>query len=450
MVEGTNMGDSDSDIRVAIIGGGAGGMSAASRIKALKPEWIVSVFEATSFVSHAPCGIPYVVEGISETSKLMYYPPSVFIEKRGIDLRMNTRVIDVSKGSLQYIENGEEKEMEWDYLVFGTGASPIIPPIEGKDLEGIFTVDLPPDAERINSASKDVSEVVIVGSGYIGLEMAEAFSARGKNVTVIEMLPHPLPNFDEDIAEVVKAEMEKKVNLRLNEKVQAFEGKDKVEKVVTDKGEYKAELVIVATGVKPNVELAEKLGVKLGETGAIWTDRKMRTSMENVYAAGDCAETYHMITGKRVWNPLAPPGNKMGYVAGVNIAGGDIEFPGVLGTQITKFHELEIAKTGFSEKEAKENGFEVKTALIKAQTRVHYYPGGRETQIKVVADKNTNRILGAQIVGYDSVLARVDTMAAAIQAGFTTKDLFFADLAYAPPFAPTWEPLVVAARVLKF
>jgi len=435
---------------VAVIGGGAGGMSAASRVKAMQPDWQVSVFEATNFVSHAPCGIPYVVEGISELQKLMYYPPSVFIEKRGIDLHMETKVVDVSKNSLTYVENGKEKEMEWDYLVIATGASPVMPPVEGKELDGIFTVDLPPDAERIKAASEKVESAVIVGSGYVGLEMAEALSARGKKVTVIEMLPHPLPNFDEDIAEVVKAEMEKKVELRVNERVEAFEGKDRVERVVTDKGEYEAELVIVATGVRPNVELAEKLGVKIGETGAIWTDKKMRTSVENVYAAGDCAETHHMVTGKRVWNPLAPPGNKMGYVAGINIAGGDMEFPGVLGTQITKFHELEIGKTGLSEREAEENGFNVKKALIKAQTRVHYYPGGRETQIKVVAEKETNRILGAQIVGYDSVLARVDTMAAAIQAGFTTKDLFFADLAYAPPFAPTWEPLVVAARVLKF
>jgi NADPH-dependent 2,4-dienoyl-CoA reductase/sulfur reductase-like enzyme len=437
-------------MRVAVIGGGAGGMSCASRVRALKPEWKVSVFEATNFVSHAPCGIPYVVEGLSETSKLMYYPPSVFIEKRGIDLHMNSKVIDVKRGSLTYIEDGEEKEMEWDYLLFATGASPSLPPVDGVELEGIFTVDLPPDAERLKMAAEKAGEVVIVGSGYIGLEMAEAISARGKKVTVIEMLNHPLPNFDADIAEIVKIEMEKKVNLRLNERVEAFDGKDGVERVLTDKGEYRADMVVVATGVKPNVELAEKLGLKLGETGAIWTDSRMKTSMENVYAAGDCAETRHMISGKRVWIPLAPPGNKMGYVAGVNISGGDIEFPGVLGTQITKFYDLEIGRTGLNEVEAKEAGFDPISTFIKAQTRVHYYPGGKETRIKVVADRGTKRILGAQIVGYDSVLARIDTMAAVIQAGFTTKDLFFADLAYAPPFAPTWEPLVVAARTLKF
>jgi CoA-disulfide reductase len=437
-------------VRVAVIGGGAGGMTCASRVRALKPEWKVSVFEETDFVSHAPCGIPYVVEGLSKTAKLMYYEPRVFIEKRGIDLHMNSKVIKVEKGSLTVLEDGDERTYDWDYLMIATGASPTLPPVEGTELENIFTVDLPPDAEKISKAAKNADKVVIVGSGYIGIEMAEAFSAIGKKVTVIEMLDHPLPNFDPDIAKVVRDEMEKRVDLKLEEKVEAFEGKDRVEKVVTDKGEYEADLVVVATGVKPNTELAEQLGLKIGETGAIWTDSRMRTSMENVYSAGDCAETHHMITEKRVWMPLAPPGNKMGYVAGVNMCGGDIEFPGVLGTQITKFHELEIGRTGLNEKEALEAGFEPKTTFIKASSRVHYYPGGRETFIKVVADSNTKRLLGAQIAGYDSVLTRIDTMAAAIQAGFTTKDLFFADLAYAPPFAPTWDPLIVAARTLKF
>ncbi|RLI77046.1 CoA-disulfide reductase, partial [Archaeoglobales archaeon] len=190
--------------------------------------------------------------------------------------------------------------------------------------------------------------------------------------------------------------------------------------------------------------------VKVGKTGAIETDSRMRTNLENVFAVGDCAECRHMITGKNVWIPLAPGANKMGYVAGINIAGGDIEFPGVLGTQITKFFDLEIAGTGLNEKQAREAGFEPKSTFIKALTKVHYYPGGKETRLKVIIDSKTKRVLGAQIVGYEAVFARVNTMAAAIQAGFTTKDLFFADLAYAPPFAPTWEPLIVAARVLKF
>jgi len=208
--------------------------------------------------------------------------------------------------------------------------------------------------------------------------------------------------------------------------------------------------VIIATGIKPNVELAKQLGVKLGRSGAISTNTRMETNIENVYAAGDCAECKHVVIKKDVWIPLAPAGNKMGYVAGVNMAGGYIEFPGVLGTQITKFFDLEIAKTSLDEKEAKEAGFNPKSAFIKAKTKVHYYPGAKDTFLKVFADKDTNRLLGAQVVGHEMVTMRVNVFATAIQAEFTTKDLFFADLAYAPPFTPVWDPITVSARVLKF
>ncbi len=437
-------------MKVAIIGGGAAGMSAASRVKALKPEWEVSVFEATSFVSHAPCGIPYAIEFDFGSEELMYYKPEVFVKERGIDLHLNTKVIEVDYGKLRVKENGKEKTYEWDKLLIATGASPKVPKIEGVDLENVFTVDLPPDADRIRKAAKEAENVVIIGAGYIGVEMAEAFSAINKKVTVIEFLDRPLATFDREISNIVREEMEKKVELKLEESVEAIEGKDKVEKVVTDKGEYKADLVVLATGVKPNVELAKQLGVELGETGAIKTNAKMETNVENVYAAGDCAETINLVTKKPAWIPLAPAGNKMGYVAGVNMAGGNIEFPGVVGTQITKFYDLQIGKTGLTEEEAKKEGFNVKSAFIQANTKVHYYPGAKKTFIKAIKDADTNRILGAQVAGYEMVTMRINVFATAIQAGFTTKDLFFADLAYAPPFTPIWDPVIVSARVLKF
>ncbi len=437
-------------MKVVVIGGGAAGMSAASRVKALRPEWDVKVFESTEFVSHAPCGIPYVVEGLSESSKdLMYYTPQFFREKRGIDLHTGARVVEAGDGYIRVEENGKESRYEWDKLVLAVGALPKTPPIEGIDLKNVFTVRHPVQADDITRAVVKAENVVIIGAGYIGLEMAEAAAARGKKVTVIEFLDQPLPNLDKDMAEIVKGKMEEKVTLRLQEGVEAVEGKESVERVIRNKGEYKADVVIVATGVKPNTELAEQLGCRIGETRAIWTDSKMQTSVENVYAAGDCAETVHMVTGKRVWIPLAPPGNKMGYVAGVNIAGGNLEFPGVLGTQLTKFFDLGIGATGLTEKAAVKEGFEVKTAMIKAKTRVHYYPGAEDTWVKVVAEKESNRILGAQVLGAD-VAMRVNIFATMIQAGFTTRDAFFADLGYAPPFTPIWDPVVVAARVLKF
>jgi len=438
--------------RVVIIGGGAAGMSTASRVKRLKPDWDVKVFEATKWVSHAPCGIPYVVEGISPKEKLMHYPPEFFIKKRGIDLHLNARVVEVEQGRVRVEEKDGEKSYEWDYLVFANGASPKLPPIEGTDLEGVFTADLPPDAVTIREymGKYDVRDVVVIGTGYIALEMAEAFAVQGKNVTLIGRSGRVLrKTYDKEITDIVEQKLREHLNLRLQELTLRIEGKERVEKVVTDANEYRADLVIIATGIKPNIELAKQLGVRIGETGAIWTNERMQTSIENVYAAGDVAETKHLITGRRVWIPLAPSGNKMGYVAGSNIAGVDITFPGVLGTQITKFMDLEIGKTGLSEAEALKEGYDVKTAFIEARTKPHYYPGGKKIWLKAVADKETNRLLGLQAVGSE-ILPRIDTFAVALQAGFTTKELFFADLAYAPPFAPVWDPLIVVARVLKF
>jgi CoA-disulfide reductase len=437
---------------VVIIGGGAAGMSAASRVKRLRPEWDVKVFEATEWVSHAPCGIPYVVEGIAEKEKLMYYPPEVFIKKRGIDLHMKAEVIEVEQGRVRVREEDGEKTYEWDYLVFANGASPKVPAIEGINLPGVFTADLPPDAVAIREYMKKtpVENVVVIGGGYIGVEMAEAFVAQGKKVTLIEKNERVMAKaFDKEVTDVLEGEMRKRVNLRTEEVTLRIEGEERVEKVITDAGEYKADLVVVATGIKPNTELARQLGVRIGETGAIWTNDKMETSVENVYATGDVAETKHLVTGRRVWIPLAPAGNKMGYVAGSNIAGKEIHFPGVLGTSVTKFLDLEIGKTGLTEMEAIREGYDVRTAFIKAGTRPHYYPGSKAIWLKGVVDNETNRLLGVQAVGGE-ILPRIDTAAAMITAGFTTKDAFFTDLAYAPPFAPVWDPLIVLARVLKF
>ncbi|ASA77043.1 CoA-disulfide reductase [Thermococcus sp. 5-4] len=437
---------------VVIIGGGAAGMSAASRVKRLKPEWDVKVFEATEWVSHAPCGVPYVVEGISPKEKLMHYPPEVFIKKRGIDLHMRAEVLEVAQGEVRVREPDGEHTYGWDYLVFANGASPRVPAVEGIDLPGVFTADLPPDAVAIREYMErnSVENVVIIGGGYIGVEMAEAFAAQGKNVTLIERNERVMAKaFDKEVTDVLEEEMRKRINLRTQEIILRIEGEERVERVITDAGEYRADIVILATGIRPNVELARELGVRMGETGAIWTNEKMETSVENVYAAGDVAETKHLITGRRVWIPLAPVGNKMGYVAGSNIAGREVHFPGVLGTSVTKFFDVEIGKTGLTEAEAIREGYDVRTAFIKAGTRPHYYPGAKPIWLKGVVDNETNRLLGVQAVGAE-ILSRIDTAAAMLTAGFTTRDVFFTDLAYAPPFAPVWDPLIVLARVLKF
>ncbi|MCS7122050.1 MAG: FAD-dependent oxidoreductase [Archaeoglobaceae archaeon] len=436
-------------MKVVVIGGGAAGMTAASRIKALKQDWNVTVFEETDFVSHAPCGIPYLMEGIVKSVyDLMYYKPEFFREKRGIDLHTNAKVLEAGKGYVRVLEKGEEKNYEWEKLIVATGALPKVPKVDGIDLENVFTVRHPATSRKLLESLEKAEKILIVGAGYLGVEMAEACAARGKKVTVVEALDQPLTNLDKEVSEVVRKEMEKYVDLKLNEKLQAIEGKDKVEKVVTDKNEYKADLVFIAVGVRPNVELAKDLGCEIGKTGAIKTDSKMRTSLENVFAAGDCAETVHFITKKPTWIPLAPAANKMGYVAGLNTVGGNLDFPGTLGTQFTKFFELEIGSTGLSERTAKAEGFEVKTTFIEASTRVPYYPGGKRIWLKVVADKR-GKLLGAQAVGSE-VAMRINTLSVMIQAGFSAKDAFFSDLGYAPPLTPIWDPVIVAARNLRF
>lgn len=295
-------------------------------------------------------------------------------------------MIEVEQGgSLRVREGDGEHEYGWDYLVFANGASPPkVPALEGLELEGVFTADLPPDAVAITEYMEkhDVRDVVILGTGYIALEMAEAFVARGgKNVTLIGRSERVLrKTFDKEITDIVEEKLRENLNLRLEELTLRFEGDGRVERVITDAGEYRADLVVIATGIKPNTKLARELGVRIGETGgAIWTNERMETSVENVYAAGgDVAETRHLITGRRVWIPLAPAGNKMGYVAGSNIAGREIHFPGVLGTSVTKFLDLEIGKTGLTEAEAVKEGYDVRTAFIKAGTNPpHYYPGSK-------------------------------------------------------------------------
>jgi len=437
-------------MKVVIIGGGAAGMTAASRIKSIQPRWDVTVFEATNFVSHAPCGIPYLVEGLVPSAEdLMYYTADFFKEKRGINVKLNSKVIEADTGFVRVDENGSEKKYEWDKLIIATGSLPRLPAIDGIDCDKVFTVHHPADADKLKKHLLDAKKVVIIGAGYIGLEMSEALLTQKKQVTLIGIYDYPLPRFDEEIGNLIKDRMVKEIDLRMRENVKQIEDLKDGVRVVTDKSEYKTDIVVISIGARPNVELAKQLGCKIGETGAIWTNDRMQTNVEDVYAAGDCAETVHMITKKRVWIPLAPSGNKMGYVAGVNAAGGDLRFPGVLGTQFTKFLDMEIASTGLTEKAAKNEGYNIKSVFIHTKTRVHYYPGAGDLWLKVVAENKTNRILGAQAVGSEAAL-RINVFAAIIYANLTTKDAFFLDLGYAPPFSPIWDPIVVSARVLKF
>lgn len=442
-------------MKVVVVGGSAAGMAAAAKAKRMDPSLDIIIFEKSRYVSYAPCGIPYYFQGLVKSlDDLTYYPVKFFREKRGLDVRTRHEVveIDASEKSVSAInlDTGEEVKAYYDKLVLTTGGKTLVPPIKGVDLEGVYTLRTLEDADKLYKATRKADIIGIVGAGYIGLEMAEAFRTLDKKVIMIEMLDHVLPTFDKEPSEIVKKEiMDNGVELHLSEKVVAFEGRDRVREIVTEKNSYKVDLVLLATGVRPNTVFAEKIGLELGVTGGVKVDKHMRTSNPDIYAAGDLVETTHLVSNKPVYNPLAPVANKMGRVAGENIAGGNAEFPGVVGTSIMKVFNLEVGKTGLSLKEALDNGFNAVAVDITHANKSHYYPGFGRMNIRLVADKDSHKVLGAEIVGPEGVLARIDTMAAVVTSGFTTEQLKMLDLAYAPPFAPVWDGLIVAATVIE-
>jgi NADPH-dependent 2,4-dienoyl-CoA reductase/sulfur reductase-like enzyme len=441
--------------KIVVVGGSAAGMAAAAKAKRVDPNADIIVFERSRYVSYAPCGIPYYIEGlVDDIARLVYYDINYFREKRGLDIRNRHLVTDIDSGNRVVtaidLDKDREVKVEYDRLMIATGGEPIIPPIENVDLDGIHTVRLLEDGESLYRSLRHVRRVGIVGGGYIGLELAEAFKRRGKEVYLFEMLDHVMPTFDKEAAKPIEDELTRNdVELHLNERVIGFEGDGRVRKIVTEKGSYNIDLVLLAVGVRPNIALAEMLGLKIGETGAISVDSRMMTSHEDIYAAGDNVETLHLVTKRKTYIPLAPAANKMGRVAGENMAGGYAEFPGVVGTSITKVFDLQIGKTGLSLHEALKSGFDAVAVDIVHGSISHYYPGFTKINIRLVADRETHRILGGEITGYDGVLARIDTLATAITAGMTTEDLKMLDLAYAPPFAPVWDGLIVAATVIE-
>ena len=436
-----------SVLRVVVIGGGAAGMSASSRVRRLDENAEITVFEATKMVSHAPCGIPFYVEGLFDDENLfMTYTPKFFVEKRKINVLTETKVTEVDlKSRVVYAENKDGKtRAEYDYLVIATGALPKV--LDTAKGDRVFYVHHPAEAKELREKLWGLEKVAIVGGGITGIEMAEALLARGKKVILIHRSSYPLSHFlDDDMGKILVEKVIKGVELKLNESFERVEDGGRV--VVTDKGKYEVDGTIVTVGVRPNVDLFKDY-IKLGETGAIATDKYMRTNFREVYAAGDVAESVNVVTGKPDWQPFAPVANKMGFVAGSNIAGHTMEFPGVVGTMITKFGDYFIAKTGLTEKEAKRHGFRVFSATIESKTRARYYPGAKDIYIKLVMDEDTKRIIGGQIIGGEEVLGRIDTVASIIQAKMTVEEAFFVEMGYLPAISRVWDPLIVAIRQL--
>jgi NADPH-dependent 2,4-dienoyl-CoA reductase/sulfur reductase-like enzyme/rhodanese-related sulfurtransferase len=442
--------------RLLVIGGVAAGPKAAARARRCDPELEIVVFQEEDEISYAGCGLPYYVSGVVEKrDELISRTPGKFAQD-GIRVLKRRRIEKVDPEnrtvSGRDIESGEIFSERFDRLVIATGAQAIRPKIDGIDLGNVFYLRSIFDADAMlgQIRAEGIRNVVIAGGGYIGLEMAESLVRLGKRVTVVELAPQVLTLFDEDFAGILRQNLEGKgVQVFTSEGIKSLIGREgKVIRVRTETQEIETDAVLMSLGVRPQVELARKAGLRIGETGAVWVSEKMETSIEGIYAAGDCAETTHLVTGKKTWVPLGSTANKQGRVVGTNVCGGNATFPGVMGTAIFKAFDLNVAKTGLNMREAEKEGFHPVQAIVRGYGQAHYYPAKRESALKVIADQETGRILGAQAIGDGPSDKLIDTVAMALHGKMTCRDLGSVDLAYAPPYSPALSPVIVAANVL--
>ena len=443
--------------KILIVGGDAAGMSAASKIRRSMPDAEMIVFEKGEHISFAACGMPYWIGGVIEDgSKLQVLTPEVARQKRNIDVRILHEVTMIDSNnkriSVRHIESGDVFEETYDLLLIATGARAVLPPFPGVDSPGVFSLRSLKDGHQISSYLNEnkIKHATVIGGGYIGLEMAENFLHRGIEVTMIEMLDQIAATFDKDVLESVTEHVrEMGVDLRLEARVNGIEQTETGLKILSTGGDIQTDLVIVSTGVRPNSELAKEAGLDLGESGAISIDAYMKTSDPYIYAAGDCAEHNHLVTEKPIWIPLAPSANKGGRIAGENMSGGNTPFPGILGTAVVKVFDYTIAQTGLTMKQALQtySAEEIDSTTITAGSKAHYYPGSTPVSIKLVVEKSNKRLLGAQMIGKSDIAKRLDVFATAITAKMTIEDIAMLDLSYAPPFAPVYDPIHVAANV---
>lgn len=440
--------------RIVIVGGDAAGMSAASRLARLGMAKNLTVFERSETVSYAACGMPYHLDGrIPDRNTLLIRSAAQF-NASGIDVRTGHEAISVdTKNQRITVTAGSRQVSEpFDKLLVATGARASVPPLRGRDAPNVFTFRSFADLERVTHylERERPKRAAVMGGGYIGVELAEVLTCRGIAVTLFESESHVLPvTLDPEMASLVMEEMSQRgVTLKLGERVQSLElGQDgRVKELVTPSGGYACDLVLMCTGVRPATDLLKDTDIVLDEkTGAIWTDERLKTSHPAVWAAGDCADLVHVVTGQRAWIPLGPAANKQGRLAANSIAGHPVDYKGAAGTAFVKAFELEVGRTGLSRRQAEAAGIELESVTISAPDVAHYYPGSEETTVTLHSERASGRLVGAQIIGRAGVAGRANVVATALHARMTVADLADVDLGYAPPFAPVWDPLLVAA-----
>jgi NADH oxidase (H2O2-forming) len=440
--------------RIVIIGAHAAGVDAASAARKTDRTAEITLIADEKHVGYSRCGLPFVLGGqIPSFQSLIVFPPAYF-QMMKLTLRTETKVaaINAQNKTVETIDrDGKTQTISYDSLIIATGAGSFMPPIKGREKKGILSLRTLEDGERIDEAIKNGAKTaVVMGAGLIGLELAIALQERGLKVTVVEMLPQILPQMlDPEMAKVVQEMLEDKEMVILTGKgVEECIGEENVTGIVACKEEINADLFISAFGVRGNTELATKAGIALGETKLIRTTAKMETNIKDVYAVGDCAESPHIVTQKPTVAQFGTVAVRQGKIAGINAAGGYALFTGVLGSAVSRLFDIDVGVTGLTENAAKRAGIETVTGTITSKTKADYYPGALPIKVKLLVEKESQRIIGTQIIGGEEVTQRINAISFAIQKQMTVRELAKADTAYAPPVCETWEPLVLAAEMV--
>lgn len=445
-------------MKVIIVGGVAGGATAAARIRRLDEQAEIVVFERSGYVSYANCGLPYYIGGVIERREdLTLQTPESFFSRFRVSMKVHHEVTAIHPErrtvSVKNLETGEEFEEKYDKLLLSPGAKPAQPRLPGIGMDKLFTLRTVEDTFRIREYidTKHPKSVVLAGGGFIGLELAENLRELGMEVTIVQQLNHLMNPFDSDMAAFIHSEMRRHgVKLLLGHTVEGFEEKDEgVDVLLKDEKPIHADMVVMAIGVTPDTQLAKDVGLELGIKGSILVNERMETSVPDIYAVGDAVQVKNYVTGEDALISLAGPANKQGRIAADNICGGDSRYFGSDGTSVIKVFDMTAATTGISETAAKEAGIDADKVILSPMSHAGYYPGGKVMTMKVIFDKETCRLLGAQIVGYDGVDKRIDVLAVSIHAGLKATQLKDLDLAYAPPYSSAKDPVNMAGFMIE-
>jgi len=447
-------------MKLVILGGVAAGAKAAAKASRLLPDAQIDLYTDDTHVSYSSCGLPYYIQGNFQDYKTLLVRSPEEFEKQGVKIHLQHKALKLLPDSQQVLilnmKNNRSHLVEYDKLVIATGARPVIPEIKNVSLKNVFTLRKIEDGIAIRECALKSKHATIIGSGYIGLELLEAFVELGLKVTLVEFAPQIAPVFDDDISEIISDQLYKINNGRFNIMTSEFvtelipDQYGNVSGVKTGTGkQFDTNMVIICTGVKPNVEFALDGGIALGETGAIKVNKHMHTNLPHVYACGDCAEKTSLITGMKIWVPLGSTANKEGRVAAINLSGGDEDFDGILGSAVVRCMALTMAMTGLTEKRAKQVGFEPISAMVEKYDKVGYMPDVNNISLKLIADKRTGLLLGGQAVGAGDADKRINTLTTALLGRLTVEEFTRNDITYAPPFSPTIDPLLNAAQILN-